>query len=137
MPAYDIMQNHMQEQLECFNTNEFLQLEDPENERLRLQVNIINADAKLKKYRALLTLPVYIAAVVLVPWTKWEYFEDHMEEEELLAAKKAVQKLWKDEYSGISVNQELPGLSAPPLVRFSPLSCSKLTNYSLHLKVRS
>jgi hypothetical protein len=70
MPAYNIMQNHIQDQLQYFNTNEYLQLEDPENERLRPQVNIMNADAKLKKYRALRTSPVYIAAVVLVPWTK-------------------------------------------------------------------
>jgi hypothetical protein len=66
MLAYDIMRNHIQEQLQCFNTNEYLQLEDYENERSMLQVNIINADAKLKKYKALLTSPVYIVAVVLV-----------------------------------------------------------------------
>jgi hypothetical protein len=102
-----------------------------------LQVNIINADAKLKKYKALLTLPVYIVAVVLVPWTKWEYFEDYIEEEELLAAKKAVQKLWEDEYSRLLVDQELPVLLDLPQVRFLTPSTSKLTNYSLRLRARS
>jgi hypothetical protein len=118
MPAYDIMQDHIQDQLQCFNTNEYLQLEDSENERSRLQVNIMNANAKLKKYKALLTSPVYIAAVVLVPWTKWEYFEDHMKEEELSAAKKAVQKLWEDEYSRLLVDQECPILLDSPQVCF-------------------
>jgi hypothetical protein len=31
-----------------------------------------------------------------------------MEEEELSAAKKVVQKLWEDEYSGLLVDQEVP-----------------------------
>jgi len=67
MPAYNIIRDHMQEQLQAFNTNEYLQAKDPKNERSMLQTNIINADRKLQKYRALLTSPVYYAAVVLVP----------------------------------------------------------------------
>jgi hypothetical protein len=137
MPAYDIIQNYIQDQLQCFNTNEYLQSEDSENERSRLQVNIMNADAKLKKYRALLTSPVYIAAVVLVLWTKWEYFEDYIEEEELSAAKKAVQKLWEDKYSRLLVDQELPILLDLPQVHSLPLSSSILTKYSLCLKAYS
>jgi hypothetical protein len=106
MPAYDILKEHIKDQLQAFNSNEILQLDDPENERSRLQINIMNADIKLQKYRALLTSPVYYTAVVLVPWIKWEYFEDHMTTEELSAARKAVQKLWDKEYSSLSVGIE-------------------------------
>ena len=67
MPAYDILKAHIKDQLQAFNSNEVLQLDDLENERSRFQINIINADIKLQKYRALLTLPVYYTAVVLVP----------------------------------------------------------------------
>ena len=106
MPAYNIIKDHIQDQLQIFNTNNFLQLEDTENERSRLQTNIMNADAKLKKYQALLTSPVYYAAVIPVPWTKWHYFEDRMTEEELSTAKKAVQKLWEDDYAQITIDVE-------------------------------
>lgn len=108
MPAYNIIAEHMQEQLRNFNSNDSLQAEDLENERSRLQINIMNADAKLQKYRALLTSPVYYAAVVLVPWRKWEYFEDHLSPEELRTARRAVQKLWDDEYADMSVDSEEP-----------------------------
>jgi len=67
MPAYNIMKDYIQEQLQAFNTNKYLQAEDPENKRLMLQTNIMNVDKKLQKYQALLTSPVYYAAVVLVP----------------------------------------------------------------------
>ena len=50
----------------------------------------MNVDIKLQKYRALLTSPICYVAVVLVPWIKWEYFEDHMTAEELSTARKAV-----------------------------------------------
>jgi hypothetical protein len=103
IPAFNIMKDHIQDQLRIFNTNDFLQLEDIENERSRLQTNIMNADAKLKKYRALLTSLVYYVAVILVPWTKWHYFEDHLTEEELSTAKKAIQKLWEDDYAQIPI----------------------------------
>jgi hypothetical protein len=55
-----------------------------------LQINIMNADIKLQKYRALLTSSIYYVAVVLVPWIKWEYFEDHMTIEELSTTRKAM-----------------------------------------------
>lgn len=67
----------MRNQLYAFISNKYLQ-EDAEEERSRLQINTINADAKLLKYRLLLTSPVYYAAVVLIPWMKWEYFEEHL-----------------------------------------------------------
>jgi hypothetical protein len=66
----------------------------------------MNAGIKLQKYRALLMSYVYYTAVVLVPWIKWEYFKDHMTIEELLTPKKAVQKLWDEEYSGLSIGIE-------------------------------
>ena len=73
----------------------------------------------MQKYRALLTSPVYYTAVVLVPWIKWEYFEDHMTMEELLTAKEAVQKLWDKEYSSLSISiKELPIEVAKPQVSF-------------------
>ena len=93
----------MQEQLQAFNTNEYLQAKDPKNERSMLQTNIINADRKLQKYRALLTSPVYYAAVVLVPQQKWDYFEDHLTRGELRTARKAVQKLWDNDYTSLDL----------------------------------
>jgi hypothetical protein len=133
MSAYDILKEHIKDQLQACNSNEVLQLDDLENERSRLQINIMNADIKLQKYRALLTSPVYYIAVVLVPWIKWEYFEDHMTAEELLTAKKVVQKFWDDEYSGLSIGIEesLAELVQPQVSFFNILTYFlKLTNYS-------
>ena len=119
IPAYDILKEHIKEQLQNFNSNEVLQLDDLEYERSRLQINIMNANLKLQKYRALLTSPVYYAAVVLDPWIKWEYFEDHMTTEELLTAKKAVQELWDKGYSGSSDGiQKSPAKPVLPQVSF-------------------
>ena len=39
-------------------------------EQTMLKTNTLNAQAKLLKYRLLLTLLVYFAALVLVPWNK-------------------------------------------------------------------
>ena len=39
-------------------------------EQTMLKTNTLNAQAKLLKYRLLLTLPVYFATLVLVPWNK-------------------------------------------------------------------
>lgn len=78
LPAHNIIREHMRNQLCAFTSNKYLQ-EDAEEERSRLQINTINADAKLLKYRLLLTSPVYYAAVVLIPWMKWEYFEEHLD----------------------------------------------------------
>ena len=75
----------------------------------------MNTDIKLQKYRALLTSPVYYTAVVLVPWIKWEYFEDHMTIEELLTAKEVVQKLWDKEYSSLSIDIEESSTEVVPL----------------------
>jgi hypothetical protein len=104
VPAYDIIKGHIEEQLRVFNFNDFLRSEDSENKRSRMQTNIMNTDAKLQKYRALLTSPVYYAVVILVPWIKWDYFKDHMTREDLLTARKAIQKLWDDDYSNITVD---------------------------------
>lgn len=106
MPAYDIIKGYIKEQIQVFNSNDFLQLEDFENEKLRLQTNIMNANTKLQKYRALLTSPIYYAAVVLVPQIKWDYFENHIIKEDLLTARKATQKLWGGSYFNITVDIE-------------------------------
>ena len=67
MPAYDILKVYIKDQLQAFNSNEVLWLDNLENERSRLQINIMNTDIKLQKYRALLTLPIYYTVVFLVP----------------------------------------------------------------------
>lgn len=77
LPAYNTMREHMRNQLYAFISNKYLQ-EDAEEEKSRLQINTINADAKLLKYRLLLTSPVYYAAAVLIPWMKLQYFEEHL-----------------------------------------------------------
>ena len=52
----------------------------------------MNASAKLLKYRDLLISLVYIVAVVLVPWMKWEYFETHWEEDEVERGRATAEK---------------------------------------------
>ena len=103
LPAYNIMREHMQNQLCGFTSNKYLQEEDAKEERSRLQINTMNADAKLLKYRLLLTSPVYYAAVVLIPWMKWEYFEEHLDSAEFAMAQSKVQKLWENQYAQLSV----------------------------------
>ena len=70
LPAYNVIKEHIAEKLEAFNSNQYLLVHDEEGERLRLKVNIINANPKLLKYRELLISPVYLAAVVLIPRIK-------------------------------------------------------------------
>ena len=48
---------------------------------------------KLKKYQWKNISPVLYATIVLVPWRKWEFFEDYIELEELEKAKKLVKEL--------------------------------------------
>ena len=55
-----------------------------------LKTNTLNAQAKLLKYRLLLTLPVYFAALVLVPWNKWRYIESNLTPAKLVKARSKV-----------------------------------------------
>ena len=64
--AYDLMKQHITKWIQQFNSNQFLDIEDPEKERAMLQTNALNAEAKLLKYHRLLDSLVYIVAVVLV-----------------------------------------------------------------------
>ena len=59
-------------------------------EQTMLKTNTLNAQAKLLKYRLLLTLPVYFAALVLVPWNKWRYMESNLTPAELVEARSKV-----------------------------------------------
>jgi len=58
-----------------------------------LKTNTLNAQAKLLKYRLLLTSPVYFAALVLVPWNKWQYIKSNLTPAKLIEAKSKVQTL--------------------------------------------
>ena len=55
-----------------------------------LKTNTLNAQAKLLKYRLLLTLPVYFAALVLVPWNKWQYIKSNLTPAKLIEARSKV-----------------------------------------------
>jgi hypothetical protein len=85
------------------------------------EINIQNAQRKLRKYRDLLTSPVYPVASVLVPWIKWTYLESASSTEELEVHKAAVQAFWDDSYAGIVIGEpvieeEAPTGADPPLV---------------------
>jgi hypothetical protein len=44
--------------------------------------------------------PVYIAAVVLHPVHKWEYFRKHWKQEWIVNAQQRMLNFWHDEYKG-------------------------------------
>jgi hypothetical protein len=114
LPAYNYMREHMKEQLEFFNPNPNADDLDDDFQRSIIQINIRNATEKLMKYYKLLQLqPIYYVAVVLVPWQKWAYFEDQLDEEhmtasELRTVKKAIQRLWDDKYAIIQTETPDP-----------------------------
>lgn len=70
-----------------------------------LEVNTINAQANLKKYRKLLTAPVYPAPLVLIPWNKRLYLDSVCNEEQLQGYKTSVQALWDNKYAGLDVGE--------------------------------
>ena len=102
------MQEHLDEQLQHFGTYHIVDDEhpiDPPKEKTMLEVNTMNAQAKLKKYRKLLTAPVYPAALVLIPWNKWLYLDSVCNEEQLQGYKASVQALWDNKYAGLDVGE--------------------------------
>jgi hypothetical protein len=103
LPSYDLIKSKMEEQLFGFDVDEVDQTSQAELANNRLQLNIINTMKKLDKYRQLLTSPIYFAAVVLLPWYKWSYFEENMDAADSTAARMKVQKLWDDSYASIEV----------------------------------
>ena len=102
------MQEHLDEQLQHFGTYHIVDDEhpiDPPKEKTMLEVNTMNAQAKLKKYRKLLTAPVSPAALVLIPWNKWLYLDSVCNEEQLQGYKASVQALWDNKYAGLDVGE--------------------------------
>ena len=106
LPSYDLIKKGMEEQLFGFELDEVDQSNPQELASKRLELNIINAMQKLEKYRQLLTSPIYLVAVVLMPWYKWTYFEDSMSASDLAQARTKVQKLWQDLYANIEVAED-------------------------------
>jgi len=63
-----------------------------------LYTNILNAKEKFLKYKHLNISPVLFAAVVLIPWSKWLYFEHYITLSESAKTKALVQELWDRKY---------------------------------------
>ena len=70
LPAYDFLKEKMTEQLYDFMLDDIDQYNPAEIAENQLQINITNAIHKLDKYQQKLTSPIYLAAVVLMPWYK-------------------------------------------------------------------
>lgn len=123
LPAFDFMADHLDDQLQAFKSQTFIN-EKGEEEKSLAYTNTLNALAKLQKYKDKNVSPVLFAACVLVPWRKWSYFEEWMTSKELEEAKKIVLNLWTTKYAGIPVvtsiiveNRRGCSLSEPQIVR--------------------
>jgi len=66
-------------------------------------INTLNAQLKLQKYKAKNTSVVLFAACVLIPWRKWDYFEEHLTAQEMRDARRLVQDLWDIKYAIITL----------------------------------
>jgi len=109
------MKFHIEQSLDDATAHDFIDIEPSSDDGeepgySRMKINIMNAQSKLKKYRQLLTSPVYIVAMVLIPWIKWEYCESHWTEPEVRAAKVVAQKYWDDHYCGAKVGDSTGAL---------------------------
>jgi hypothetical protein len=96
----------MQDQLIAFEFDTIDQTNAADLAENQLELNITNAIEKLDKYRQLLTSPVYLASVVLMPWYKWTYFEDTLNANDLGEARTKVQRLWEDSYASGEVETD-------------------------------
>jgi hypothetical protein len=74
IPSYDLMQAYIDECLVASTAYDYRTFQDVDEIRAAspppltlIKTNILNAQAKLKKYRDLLISPVYLVAMVLVP----------------------------------------------------------------------
>ena len=105
------MAARIKESLTIANSNAELDDDDPFAEKTKMQSNILNARAKLVKYRKLLKSPIYIIAMVLIPWKKWHYFEKNWTLDEVAEAKLALHEHWLEFYAPIEVT--------PPTIRVS------------------
>jgi len=92
MLLFDYMEEYLQLQLEAFA----FQNQPPikgggaPSDYSMAYINTLNAQLKLQKYKKKNASVVLFAACVLVPWRKWEYFEEHLTVQELMDAKKLV-----------------------------------------------
>ena len=105
LPAYDYMEEHMTRQLEAFDSVAFY-TEGPFVTSMG-HTNTLNAQAKLKYYKGKNLSPVLYVACVLIPWFKWEFFEDGMSQAELDQAKTIVRDLWNNKYAGIILESDI------------------------------
>jgi hypothetical protein len=123
LPAYNLLSNHLTTQLLHFEGLFDPELDDQElnaaeggRQRSQLEINTMNAQYKLRKYRKLLTSPVYAAAQVLLPWVKWHYLEGTSSEAELATHKSAVLTFYNTHYKDSlpKVSVVAPGPVVPP-----------------------
>ena len=96
----------MQDQLISFEFDTIDQTNAADLAKNQLELNITNAIEKLDKYQQLLTLPVYLASVVLMPWYKQTYFEDTLNANNLGKAYTKVQRLQEDSYASGEVETD-------------------------------
>jgi hAT family C-terminal dimerisation region len=110
--AYTLLREHLESQLRALSSYELVGIYNDVKEVIKQQImlktNTLNAEAKLLKYRLLLTSLVYFAALVLVPWNKWRYMESNLTPAELIKARSKVQTLWNDKYAQKAINQAFP-----------------------------
>lgn len=95
------MKAHLAESILQSNTNEWLDVDDSSCERAMFQTNLLNAQARLNIYRELLDSPIYILAVVLVPWYKWEYFEQKWTRSKVKSAQESAFQYFETYYSNM------------------------------------
>jgi hypothetical protein len=101
LPAYDFMKAHLAESILQSNSNEWLDVDDSSRERAMFQTNLLNAQAKLNIYREFSDSPIYILAVVLVPWYKWEYFEQKWTRSKVKSAQESAFQYFETHYSSM------------------------------------
>lgn len=62
--------------------------------RSQFLINVLNAQDRFEKYYLRLCHPIYIAAVVLVPWQKWQYYKKWHTSTEVDEAKILVKQMY-------------------------------------------
>lgn len=125
-------------QLHTDNPIQYSLIEDPievDENRALLRTNIDNSSHILDKYRSLLVAPVYYAAIVLLPQTKWEYFQDHLSNPEYNSAITIVQRLWDNQYKEKEVDlSPTPSSTAPTKKSFLQDHMRRRVNLAPRLK---
>jgi len=109
IPWFDYMEEHLQLQLESFalQNQPSIKEDGAPVEYSMGYINTLNAQLKLQKYKANNTSVVLFAACVLVPWLKWDYFEEHLTEQEMRDARRLVQDIWDTKYAIITVTESV------------------------------